>query len=360
MIAAGRRLSQWPKLLVTDSPLSVASALNVLASSLVGRRLAEAIFISSFQESLDSLRRMTDLFVSYAWTSPAHREWVRLLASQLHLLGYDVKIDEAVDYGSSLSGFMQEVTSAAHVLMIIDENYVRRADTMPESGVGIENRWISGAFISKPPNWLSIVYVQNPLFKVPAWLAKHNPKGFDFNSRPQINVFPGSAQIDEIWRWVEGLPTSKANATSLAEVRKRAARIERIDAQRNPANYASPALEGRVTFRHKDYSHFKIGNGEYEFKIEFSSRSHNSVYIYTDSGLKAVGLITASSYDSLSLSTFLTPARTVEPIVGQSVVCMNSHGALCVLTIEEVQAEINAQAYVSPHVTFSYKVLTAN
>lgn len=214
---------------------------------------------------------MADLFISYAWTSPAHREWVRLLASQLYLLGYDVKIDEQVDYGSSLSGFMQEITSATHVLLIVDENYVLRADTMPDSGVGIENRWMSGAFSSKPPNWLSLVFVQNPLFKVPAWLSTHSPKGFDFNSTPEKNVFPGSVQIDAIWRWVEGLSATKGHATSLAEIRKRVARIERIDAQRDPANYASPALKGRVTFRHKDHDHFKVGNGEYEFTINFSS-----------------------------------------------------------------------------------------
>jgi hypothetical protein len=78
-----------------------------------------------------------DLFISYASTSQAHREWVRLLASQLHLIGYDVKIDEDVDYGSSLHGFMRQVTEAAHVLLIVDTNYVDRADNRPESGVGV-------------------------------------------------------------------------------------------------------------------------------------------------------------------------------------------------------------------------------
>lgn len=303
---------------------------------------------------------MTDLFISYAWTSSAHREWVRLLASQLHLLGYDVKIDEQVDYGSSLSGFMQEVTRAKHVLLIVDENYVLRADTMPRSGVGIENSWISGAFKNKPVGWLSVVFVQNSSLKLPAWLSDHDPKGFNFNSKPEENVFPGSAQIDEIWRWVEGLPASRVHATSLADVRKRAARIERIDAQRDPANYASPALKDRVTFRYKDNGHFKVGNGEYEFKINFSNHGQDSVYVYIDSGLKAVGLITTSSYEQSSVEHFLGCARTAEPIVGQSVVCMNSHGALCVITIEEVQPEVNAQTYVAPHVTFSYQVLTAD
>lgn len=303
---------------------------------------------------------MADLFISYAWTSPAHREWVRLLASQLHLLGYDIKIDEQVDYGSSLSGFMQDVTSATHVLLILDENYVLRADTMPNSGVGIETKWISSVFGAKPANWLSVVFVQNSLLKVPAWLASHNPKGFNFNSTPEKDVFPGSVQIDDMWRWIEGLPASKGHSTSLAEARKRAARIERIDSQRDPANYASPEIKGRVTFRHKDHKYFKVGNGEYEFKIEFSDRSTNGVYIYIDSGLKAVGLITASSYDPRSVSEYLRPARTAEPVVGQSVVCMNVHGALCVLRIDEVQPEVNAETYVPPHVTFSYEVLIAD
>lgn len=298
-----------------------------------------------------------DLFISYAWTSSEHREWVRLLASQLHLLGYNVKIDETVDYGSSLSGFMQEVTDASHVLLIVDENYVDRADNKPESGVGIETKWISSVFKDKPASWLSVVFVRNPERKMPAWLIDQNPKGFNFNSKPDKNEFPGAVQIDDIWRWIEGLPADKINAVPLAEVRKRTARIERINAQREPANYVSPALKGRVTFRHRDNRDFTVGHGEYEFKINFSGKGSDSVYVYIDSGLKAVGLITASIYDPLTVESFLTPARTAEPIVGQSVVLMNSHGALCIITIDEVQPEVNATDYIPEHVTFSYEVV---
>ncbi len=298
-----------------------------------------------------------DLFISYAWTSPEHREWVRLLASQLHLLGYNIKIDEAVDYGSSLSGFMQEVTGADHVLLIVDENYVDRADNKPTSGVGIETKWISGVFEGKPPSWLSVLFVRNPKHKIPAWLTNHKPKGFDFNSKPDKSEFPGAAQIDEIWRWIEGLPADKANAVPISELRKRAARIERINVQRDPANYASPALKGRVTFRHRNNRDFTVGHEEYEFKINFSGRGNDSVYVYTDSGLKAVGLITAPNYDPFTVESFLTPARTAEPVVGQSVVLMNSHGALCVIRIDEVQREVNAAEYIPEHVTFSYEIL---
>lgn len=63
-----------------------------------------------------------DVFISYAWTTPAHKAWVRLLASHLHLIGYEVLIDEDVDYGSSLSGFMKKVAETHHVLLVVDGN----------------------------------------------------------------------------------------------------------------------------------------------------------------------------------------------------------------------------------------------
>ena len=65
---------------------------------------------------------------------------------------------------------MQEVTNAAHVLLIVDENYVKRANDNPESGVGIETKWISSAFMGKPATWLSVAFVHNPQRKLPSRL----------------------------------------------------------------------------------------------------------------------------------------------------------------------------------------------
>lgn len=301
-----------------------------------------------------------DLFISYAWTSTAHREWVRLLASQLHLIGYVVKIDEAVDYGSSLHGFMREVTESTHVLLIVDENYVDRANNKPESGVGIETKWISRAFMEKPATWLSVIFVRNPERMLPNWLNDHNPKGFDFNSNPENNDFPGSVQINEIWRWVEGLPADKTYAVPLSLVRKRAARLERVDALRAPALYANPALNDRVTFRYRDHPHYTVGHGEFEFKIKFSGRSHDSVSVYVDGGLKAIGLIVSPNFDRSNVGSFITPGRVVAPVVGQRVVLLNSHGFLCIISIDEVQREVNAKEYVPEHVTFTYEILVSD
>jgi len=298
-----------------------------------------------------------DLFISYAWTSNEHREWVRLLASQLHQLGYVVQIDEAVDYGASLSGFMREVIDARHVLLVVDENYVDRADHKPESGVGIETKWISAVHADKPTTWLSVLWVRNPKRRLPSWLDGRDPKGFDFNARPVENNFPGATQLNEIWRWVEGLPASAVNAIPLAEMRRRAARLERMDVLRDPGQYASPSLSGKATFRHGDHRDYSIGYDEYEFKIQFSGRGQAGVYVYIDGGLKALGLITSEIFDPANVESFLRPARTAQPLVGQKVVLLNATGALCVITIDEVQAEVNDEVYTPAHVTFSWEVL---
>lgn len=300
----------------------------------------------------------TDLFISYAWTSDTHREWVRLFASQLHLIGYTVKIDEAVDYGSSLSGFMKEVINSAHVLLIVDENYIERANNKPESGVGIETKWISEVFHQKPASWLSVVFVRNPERKLPDWLKNHNPKGFDFNSQPDKNEFPGATQINSVWRWIEGLPADTSHATPLSVLRKRTARLEYIDLLRDPGNYTNPALNGIETFRYRNHSAYTIGNGEYQFKIAFSGCSPISIYLYTDGGLKAVGLITDPDFDPATVESFLTEGRTITPKVGQKAVLLNNYGALCIITINEVQEEVNTKEYTPGHVTFSYEILT--
>jgi len=297
-----------------------------------------------------------DLFISYAWTSKCHRDWVCLLASHLHLIGYDVKIDEDVDYGSSLHGFMREVTEAAHVLLIVDEDYIDRANNKPESGVGIETKWLSSVFLDKPATWLSVVFVRNPECKLPNWLNEHNPKGFNFNSCAENNNFPGSLQLEKIWRWVEGLPANKANAVPLAQIRKRAARLERVDASRDPGLYANPAPRGNVTFKYGDYKHYTVGYGDFEFKIQFSGRSHDGVYVYRDGGLKGLGLITEPDFDRANVESFITPGRTVTAAVGQSVVLLNFHGIRCIITIDEVQDETNSQEHIPGHVIFTYEI----
>lgn len=252
---------------------------------------------------------------------------------------------------------MRSVIEADRVLMIVDENYVNRADKLPESGVGAENSWIKSVFSEKSTSWLSVLYVNNPQFSLPSWLADHKPKGFDFNSYPHKEQFPGLEQVDDLWRWIEGLPADKVNALSMPQYLDRLARIERIDAMRDPSNYANPQLEGKATYQYKDFKNYTLGHGEYEFKLSFSRRNINKVCVYTGYGLHAIGLITSTDFDIKSVASFLGPGSTEDANVGESMVLMNSLGNLAIMKIEGVQEEERSASYIRPSVTFSYKIL---
>lgn len=302
-----------------------------------------------------------DLFISYAWRSDQHPQWVRLLAIQLKALGYDVLLDANVDYGESLTGFMRRVTDARHVLLIVDENYVDRADTIPGSGVAAENRWIASVYDDRPDNWLSVVFKDNPEFVLPAWLTEKNPKGLDFNyDAASPSDGPGSEQIEDLWRWVEGLPANRDAATPMATLRARAARLEHHELRSAPSQWRDPALSGEARFAYADASSgtFVWGLGDSEFGFNVTECGHESVYVYNDPAqIRAVGVIRSEGVELDELAAQLSPGRSVVAHVGQAVVLMNTHGRLAIVELLEVQREETGERYVAPHVTFRWRVV---
>ncbi|WP_126268722.1 hypothetical protein [Corynebacterium alimapuense] len=150
------------------------------------------------------------------------------------------------------------------MLFVVDRNYVDRADTMPDSGVGKENRWIAG------------------------------------------------------------LPANRDSATPIATLRERATRLEQQDLRTKPSQWRSPALAGEAHFEYGDATHnaFTWGFGDSEFGFNVSGCGSDSVYVYKD-GIKAVGVIRSGQTEDTGLAHHLTPGRTVNPRVGQSVVLMN-------------------------------------
>jgi hypothetical protein len=300
-----------------------------------------------------------DLFISYAWTSDQHRQWVRLLAAQLKAVGYDVLIDADVRYGDSLNGFMRRVVDADHVLMIVDDNYVERADSCPETGVGFENLWLREAHPSRPATWLSILFKDNPNHATPSWLDEHNPKGFSFNHDPaKQDGFPGSEQVEELWRWLEGLPANKDAATPISVLRERSARLERHELRSDPSQWRSPALEGSERFMFQDAPSgtFRWGHGEAESGFRVSGCGSNSIYVYRDP-IKAVGVVRDERIPDVALESQLTRGRFVVARTGQRVVLMNQHGVLSLVEILAVRQEINGESYVAPYVDIRWRVV---
>ena len=138
------------------------------------------------------------------------------IRDSLKQIGFHVGIDSEVDYGEDLTGFMREIEDAKRVLMIVDEGYVERADNYPDSGVGRETKTIQDVVDDRPNNWLSVLFVRNEKRLLPKWMEGRDPKYFDFSYRDRDGSFPGSEQIDDLWRWLAGLPADKGRGISLS------------------------------------------------------------------------------------------------------------------------------------------------
>lgn len=306
-----------------------------------------------------------DVFISYAWGGPeniAHREFVRLLAAHLRQIGFNVGIDAKVDYGEDLTGFMEKIADAKHVLMIVDEGYVERADNHPDSGVGRETAKIQAVIDGKPDSWLSVLFVRNEAGSLPSWMEGRNPKYFDFRYREKDDSFPGAEQIDDLWRWLVGLPADKENAVSPATIRERMYRVERVDNLAEPGLWALPELEGSgVEFRYGEAPSgiFALGFDGYAFSLKVSSRGEGSVYVYRDH-IKAVGLIPESiSFENLNAkiaASYIRSCRHVSADVGRTVVLLNALGCVCVVKITSTGEESHEEEYVPAQIVFDYRI----
>jgi TIR domain len=86
------------------------------------------------------------VFISYAWSSPEHEEWVLELAERLESNGVEVVIDKwDSTKGQNLNAFMQRSVndpSITKVLVVCDELYTNKANGF-EGGVGTETVIIS-------------------------------------------------------------------------------------------------------------------------------------------------------------------------------------------------------------------------
>lgn len=299
-----------------------------------------------------------DLFISYAWTSDEHREWVRLLAANLKAAGYNVLVDADVDYGDGLTGFMRRAVDCSHVLLVVDEDYVQRADTLPDSGVGIENKWFREAHAGKPTTWLSVLFKDNPNYALPAWLEPHMPRGHSFNAHPSSGNFLGSEQVEELWRWIEDLPANRDHAATVATLRARGKRLETIGRERDTNSWATPAPEGEVHFEY-DRSPSRIytlGLDEYGFKLCVSGHAAQSVYVLNDH-IHAVGLNRTGATSHGDLADQLTPGRSVVASVGHQIILQNEHGTLCLVDLLDAQAETSEPHYTPASIRFRYRIL---
>lgn len=299
-----------------------------------------------------------DLFVSYSWTTEEHKVWVHQFADHLRAAGFQVLLDAALDYGEPLDAFMRDVAvEARHVLAVVDEAYIEKADQRPDSGVAVETRAFQRAHATREANWLSVVFKDNSRCQLPAWLREINPKGFDFNAEPDERRYPGPAQVEEVWRWLQGLPADKSKAVSLTTLRQRAARIERSKIETSPERWTSPELAGEVEFPFTETPSgtFRLGHGDYLFTLHFSGAPAR---VYSDY-VARIGLLAQDADVTIeAVQRSLTAKRTYYVSAGSRIAVENAAGVLCLVEFTDSRREPRPDQNDLETVSFRWTVFT--
>lgn len=86
------------------------------------------------------------IFIHYSWDNEIHKVWILYLANRLMSDGVDVVFDQYdLKLGANNNYFMEQISKASKVLLIMTSNYKIKADNRT-SGVGYEYQIISTEF----------------------------------------------------------------------------------------------------------------------------------------------------------------------------------------------------------------------
>jgi hypothetical protein len=109
-------------------------------------RSAEAIRSSASKRARPNKKKVYPaLFISYTHESPAHKQWVLKLATDLRANGVDAILDQwELKFGSDLTLFMERnIRGANRVLLVCTPTYQKKA-TVGKGGVGYERVVVTG------------------------------------------------------------------------------------------------------------------------------------------------------------------------------------------------------------------------
>lgn len=146
------------------------------------------------------------VFISYAWTSPEHIEWVVQFATDLRLQGVDIILDKwDLREGHDANAFMERMVtdpSVEKVIMICDAAYTAKADAR-SGGVGTEAQIISPKLYEKrdQEKFVAVIRELDPEGKA------HVP--VFYGSRIHIDMSNDedySVNLEQVLRWVFGKP----------------------------------------------------------------------------------------------------------------------------------------------------------
>ena len=197
------------------------------------------------------------LFLSYAWSTAEHDQWVINLATELVQSGVDVKLDKwDLREGHDAVAFMEQMvtdTSISKVVIVSDQTYASKADRRT-GGVGTETQIISKE-----------VYERTTQDKFVVVLAERDGEGKPYlptyyKSRIYIDLSEADAyavNFEQLLRWAFGKPIhvrpelgkppAFLDEESSFSLGTSALARRVIDALRNDKGYARGALDEYLT-----------------------------------------------------------------------------------------------------------------
>lgn len=274
------------------------------------------------------------VFVSYAWDSEEHKEWILKLATNLRQHGVDVILDQwDVRLGDDLSSFMEQGLTKSHlVICVCSDKYIAKTND-GLGGAGYEKRILASEMLNDEDKRFIIPIIKNCSSerKVPRFLS--GLKYVDFDNGRYFNRYQELLEriYDEDTKKKPPLGENPFVSTAISDQISTKLNIEKVEFQ-------NPSMEDSVCFDYKRNSgSFIIGEGNYEFITHWSECGHNSIYCYKD-------YIYRLGYNpkykdfpySDEFSDFDFSSRVKSVNVGEVVLLENNHNKFAALKVTKV------------------------
>ena len=210
-------------------------------------------------------------FISYAWDSEEHKNWVLKLASDLRRHGIDAILDQwDARLGNDLSFFMEQGLTTSHfVLCVCSDKYIEKANG-GIGGAGYEKRILAVEMMDSGNRRFIIPIIKgnSQVHKLPTFLS--GLKYVDFDNGQYFNNYQELLEriYDEDVKKKTPLGCNPFVSTTISDQITTKLNIEKIEFQ-------NPVFEGKASFDYKRNSgSYTIGEGDYIFVTHWSECAH--------------------------------------------------------------------------------------
>ena len=281
-------------------------------------------------------------FVSYAWDSESHQQWVVQLATRLRSNGVDVVLDVwDTRLGTDLGHFMESgITSADRVLVVCSDQYIAKCHE-PRGGVGYEKKMLTSRLYADLQSTLVVPVIHNrtaePLTPDFLGLTKY----VDFRDSARYEASYQELLHDIHGKQMVAVPSLGPNPFDQVP----AADVPRI-VSNSAARYASPTLSGRVAFDYTNNNgNYLIGSGDMAFTVQFSESGDGSIHLYNDpANIDTIALApNVTSFEAVGDAyAFDASSRSRTLQVGDAAILRNRNGYYAVLLAQKVVTRASA------------------